>query len=311
MRLGCRRQENGIGLQGWLAGVGAVFALMVGLGLAGGPSTLADEGGAPNIGPGTKLSGVKLVVKADGKAVASLTKDFVLPAGKWTAIPGGKKRYVGKLAPIPVKCADGMTFKMTPSISVTTAPDGSQAVRFVMAYFGRNNAGKATTDFSATLTFSHTATQGCLHGETLVTLHDGTRNPIRELLPGHFVLNPVTGQAVEVRGVVKGPESGPLIAVVTDHTEVWFSSEHPVVTRSGLARAADLAPGHSVLDGEHGWHKVLAIRPVVDRTDPDVYNLELAVDSTDPLDHMILAGDLVVGDAWLQRTPSLPVRGDR
>lgn len=275
-------------------------------------ATMASATPPKKIEAGAKLDNVVIVIKADKTKIATITRDFVLPQGRSSEQPDGGTRYVGRLEAIKVEAPDGMTFKMTPTITVTTSANGTQTMNLQMAYGDRSGARNAQTEFEATMTIgggesrtlNYTGTQGCLHGDTLITLYDGTRVPIDDVMAGEYVLNPITGAPQEVLVVIRGPEPFPLIEVGFGKRSVLFTEQHPIPTPDGIKQAADVRPGDRIQDENGRWRRVttVLIHPV--RKGQVVYNLLLASDTDDPIDHMFLAGGLVVGDNWLQERPS-------
>jgi hypothetical protein len=124
--------------------------------------------------------------------------------------------------------------------------------------------------------------------------------PIRDLVPGDFVLNPVTGEAMEIAGIIRGPEPFPLYRVSTASGSALLSSEHPIPTDTGFRQARALSEGDRIMRAAGVVETVTRVEMVPPQPGQLVYNLRFAHDSSKPEHHLFLAGGLVVGDYWLQ-----------
>ncbi|MFH1464898.1 MAG: Hint domain-containing protein [Pseudomonadota bacterium] len=259
------------------------------------------------LGPGTVLHDVTLTVQVDGEHTVRVRRDFVLPEGRTSTLDDGRTRYVGELEAVEMTIG-AMSFKVAPTLKVTSS-GGEQTVAVVGRFFGRQAMGDTNqfateVDFELdgqTYHYTARATQGCMSGDTPIAMADGSWLPIAEILPGEFVLDPVTGAHVEVLAVRKGPEPLPLHELGYGSVTVRFSGEHPLPLADGLEVARDVEIGDQVMGADGAWHRVTVHRVLPPVPGQQVYNLDLAVRSGDPKDHLVLAHGLVVGDNWLQR----------
>ncbi len=128
---------------------------------------------------------------------------------------------------------------------------------------------------------------------------DGSRAEIGGLVVGDRVLSPVTGAAVRVARLIRGPEpERPMVALRTGAGVVLLTEQHAVPTARGIVGAREVGADDLLLTASGPAHAARSLRA------PDagvvVYNLELDTTSDRPEDHLLLAGDVVVGDWWLQ-----------
>jgi len=139
---------------------------------------------------------------------------------------------------------------------------------------------------------------GCLAGETLIEMADGSRKAIREIAVGERVRSQ-NGAWLEVHGAKLGREAKPMIQITWgSDAKVLMTDGHPVLTEKGLTAARDLAVGDiiRVADGYSTIHAIDAIF-----YDGLVHNLTLIDESGDfPDQAAFLAGGLWVGDDRMQ-----------
>jgi hypothetical protein len=141
---------------------------------------------------------------------------------------------------------------------------------------------------------------GCFAAGTLITLADGRQQPIEYLMRSQKILNPLTGAANDVIAVTKGPEAKPLFNVTVGASKVTVTENHPFLTEAGLKTAKELTTDDKIIDVDGSYDAVSALQTVAPAQDTVVYNLKLAVTSSDPKDHMILANGIVAGDLFIQ-----------
>ena len=285
------------------AGCGlSVFVLAAGL--SGQDERLARP---QPLGPGGRLEGVRFEIVHEGVAIPPFTVSYTLPAGRTTSAPDGQKSYSASLDPTKVRHGK-LTVDLVPTINVRTDANGRQTIKMAVTY---NNRVYTTPESSfRTIVrmmvngqeheFSSSLYTSCLDGATPVRLEDGTDVPIRDLVPGDFVLNPATGEAMEIAEIIRGPEPFPLYRVSTAGGSALFSSEHPIPTDAGFRQARTLSAGDKIVRAAGGMETVSRVEMVPPQPGQLVYNLRFVHDSSRPEDHLFLAGGLVVGDYWLQ-----------
>jgi len=139
---------------------------------------------------------------------------------------------------------------------------------------------------------------GCLAGETLIEMADGSRKAIRDIAVGERVRSQ-NGAWLEVHGAKLGREAKPMIQITWESdAKVLMTDGHPVLTEKGLTAARDLAVGDiiRVADGYSTIHAIDAIF-----YDGLVHNLTLIDESGDfPDQAAFLAGGVWVGDDRMQ-----------
>ncbi len=261
------------------------------------------------LGPGSLLSGVRVSMWADGRAIPPFTESYTLPAGRFSFGPSGERIYAAKLTPRKITFGGG-SVQVVPTIDVSTPPAGGQAVR-IAASIGERTCGIFATPytrFDITVAWyegglcnqiTSSKYVSCLDPATRITLYDGQAIPIRELVAGEYVRNPITGAAMRIQKIIYGPEPFPLIGVESDRGMVWFSKAHPVPTLRGYRQAIEIEPGDCLI-GDGAFYRVLDVRSAPVHVGQKVYNLEFEHHSANPTDHLFLANGIVVGDYWLQ-----------
>ena len=260
------------------------------------------------LGAGSRLDDVEIKITADGIALPVVTKSWTLPEGRTSAGPDGKTVYAASLGSARVAHGGG-SFEFVPKVTITTDASGKQVIGLSMDFDNRASGMFASpkTQFDTVITWKaggvtyevdNQVYTSCMDGETPVTLWDGQVAPIAELAPGEFVFNPVTGEALEIAAIIRGPEPGPLVDVSWGGGTVRFSLEHPVLTSHGLVRAADVERGVQ-LRTVAGWVTVIDVSTLPAPPGQRVYNLRFARDSG-PDEHYFLARGIVVGDYLLQ-----------
>lgn len=143
--------------------------------------------------------------------------------------------------------------------------------------------------------------QGCFDPSTRITLADGSSRPIMELQAGDMLLNPLTGKAAPLKVLVGSGEQLPMVEVEIGGSRVKVTQTHPFLTTAGLKQARELTIGDRLyLDGRNIVEVSSLIQlPVV--SDQFVVNVELDIDSNDPVDYMIIANGIPSADLTIQR----------
>jgi hypothetical protein len=142
---------------------------------------------------------------------------------------------------------------------------------------------------------------GCLPAGTLVTTEEGDV-PIELITDGMNVIGGPGRRLMNVVRTWKGWEKNPLIHITDDRgLTIRLTSEHPVMTDTGMRLASELTVGTAVLTSDGSFARLLN----VERVDFDglVYNLDVEpVDEgeDDELITTFIAGGFVVGDNRMQ-----------
>jgi len=139
---------------------------------------------------------------------------------------------------------------------------------------------------------------GCFEEQTTIRMADGSDRPIYALRPGDRVLNPITGKAVGIRKLTAGPESLDLVVVGMRSTQVKVTTEHPMMTRTGVKQAIALTTADELRGADGKWQRVTKISR--EATKKNVYNFEIDTPSSAPDEHAVLADGVVTGDLYIQ-----------
>lgn len=129
---------------------------------------------------------------------------------------------------------------------------------------------------------------GCLEENTLVSMGDGTKRPIRDVRPGDRIMSVGGRDRVSVRDVVRGSEDRLWCLTTEERGALYLTENHPVFTRSGMKRAVDVLCADELLTDDGRWLHVRFHFPVEGSF--TVYNLVLEGD-----DRFFAAG-YAVGD---------------
>lgn len=139
---------------------------------------------------------------------------------------------------------------------------------------------------------------GCLAGETLIEMADGSHKAVRDIAVGERVRSH-NGTWLQVHSAKLGREAKPMIEIECGAgVKALMTDGHPVLTENGLKAARDLAAGDAVrvAGGYATIHSVSAVS-----YDGMVHNLTLVDENGDfPDQAAFLAGGLWVGDDRMQ-----------
>jgi hypothetical protein len=141
---------------------------------------------------------------------------------------------------------------------------------------------------------------GCFAPETDILLAGGRTKKAALIQAGDALWNPVQKRGLLVRKIIVGPEKLPLVEIGYGKTLVHVSSKHPMVTRGGIKRADGVTLRDSVLGVDGRFHKLTRVRRLPIKRGQIVYNFELAADTADNDEHMIVGDGVVTGDYFLQ-----------
>lgn len=141
---------------------------------------------------------------------------------------------------------------------------------------------------------------GCFHGGTSIRMADGELKPASAIVKGDLLWNPVTKKAVEVSRTSTGPEHLPLVKIITKDRELTVTTEHPILTKTGLIAADLLTTDHFIMNSAGSWQPITSIGSHVPKDTTIVYNFEISNHSKNPADHYVEADGIVSGDLYLQ-----------
>jgi hypothetical protein len=142
--------------------------------------------------------------------------------------------------------------------------------------------------------------KGCFPRGVSIQLANGHSKLVEEIAVGDLLYNPVTRKPVEVSQVVEGPEKFPIIQFGYDNLKVRVTTEHVVLTESGLKRAKDLTLQDKVSNksGEFSQIETLVNEPV--ERNQSVINFIINDTENKVENHWLLSDGIITGDLYLQ-----------
>jgi Hint-domain len=203
-------------------------------------------------------------------------------------------------------------FRLAPRIVIERAHSPQCRLRLEATAGSRTWALATKTNFSLETTVqiggrqetTRTASSvSCFDEDSPVRLAAGDLVPVKELVPGDKVWNPILHRGIPVREVIQGTEADEtMYHVGYASASIWFTGQHPVFTQRGMRPASSVMPGDAIL-GDDGAYHVVTVREV-HGGNPDhlVYNLALDATDTDVAKHWMSVGGMVVGDFFLQQS---------
>jgi hypothetical protein len=253
-------------------------------------------------------------IRADS---ATVKINSTIPAGGRTAKASANNpsRYIAALERVPVHLSKDTIkhFDLVASVIVENPESANCQIKLDMAVSNR----VLRTGWQEKLTNFHFKTDiivegrhtsvfsdvycSCLDQETPILLADGSYVPIRKIIRGDLVRNPVTKAAVEVAEVIHGPQADEeMVRIGFGSKVVSFTAWHPLMTRSGLKPARAVQLEDEVLSEDGAYHSVTVRQPYTGDPQRSVFNLRLSAASQAESDHMMVAGGIVTGDFFLQ-----------
>jgi len=140
---------------------------------------------------------------------------------------------------------------------------------------------------------------GCFEYDTNIRMADGSDRPVHTLHSGDTVYNPLRKSAATIDKVIAGPEKLDLVVFVMGKNRVKVTTEHPMLTKSGLKKAINVAAKEEIQDQLGSWISIDKIER--EQTKRDVYNIELRTPSPAAEDHAVLSNGFITGDYYLQQ----------
>lgn len=130
---------------------------------------------------------------------------------------------------------------------------------------------------------------GCVSGDTVIRMADGSEKPICEIRPMDVVRS-VSGRPVQVRGIYSGTEETVIRLETEGGKSLRASKDHPVKTRRGILRADELTAGDLVwtVDGPESIRTLDCVE-----YGEKVYNLEFT-EKTCIYANGIISGDMLI-----------------
>lgn len=153
---------------------------------------------------------------------------------------------------------------------------------------------------------------GCVTEDTLITLADGNKVPIKTLLAGDLVLNQFQN-SVASKYIVTGKAKKSLVKITTESgRSIKATLGHPFFDREGISRADSFKDGDDILTVK-GFEAVISVEIISYKgnvynlavTKPDLFFIE-NLEKRDPFlgltssEHTVLLNGFVSGDIVLQ-----------
>ena len=142
---------------------------------------------------------------------------------------------------------------------------------------------------------------GCFDPSATVLLEGGTLVEARDVKVGDRIFNSLSGRSFAVKRVLVGPENLPMVEMGFDGHLLRVTQEHPILTADGMKRANTVKVGDHIVDAA-GNERVLEYVRLAEIVEGQrVVNFELDVDSSDPIDRLIVADNMTSGDLAVQQ----------
>lgn len=143
---------------------------------------------------------------------------------------------------------------------------------------------------------------GCFDPSATILLESGQLIAAGDVKVGDRIFNSLSGRSFAVKRVLVGPENLPMVEMGFKGHLLRVSQEHPILTASGMKRANTVKVGDLILDaaGNEQALEYVRLAEIVDGQ--QVVNFELDVDSSDPIDRLIVADNMTSGDLTVQQS---------
>ena len=143
---------------------------------------------------------------------------------------------------------------------------------------------------------------GCFDPASTILLEGGTLVEASDVKVGDRIFNSLSGRSFAVKRVLVGPENLPMVEMGFDGHLLRVTQEHPVLTSDGMRRASTVKVGDRIVDAA-GKERVLEYVRLAEIVEGQrVVNFELDVDSSDPIDRLIIADNMISGDLVVQQS---------
>ena len=140
-------------------------------------------------------------------------------------------------------------------------------------------------------------TNGCFVKGTQIAIGEGLSVPIEDLTVGKEVLLS-NGKISKIKKIVAGLEKNPVVKIeLVDKKIVSVTETHPMLTRRGVVKAAELRFDDEIKVYTGAWVKIHSLTAV--KYSDKVINIKL--DGEDEKDHLVIANGVVTGDLYLQQ----------
>ena len=145
---------------------------------------------------------------------------------------------------------------------------------------------------------------GCFDPYTKVKMSTGEFKQIKDILLSDKIYNPMTGNSVAIKSIVRGPELLPMLKLQTATFDIEVTHGHAMVVKDQKNNAISIVMAKDVKSGDlvqtkNGFEKLLGVEKVFKGPDYLVYNLDLEGEGV-TTSHLVQAEGFVTGDLYLQ-----------
>ncbi len=254
-------------------------------------------------------------VPADFAAV-KINQHIPLSGRATTATPREPARYIAPLPVMPVRLQKDTFryFSLAPSAIIENHGSPQAWLRLEIGISGRlvvNNRGwgpETLTNFKIQATvraggrsdlIQSALFVSCMDEDTPVLVAGGQALPVRVLVPGDWIQNPISRRSVRVAEVIRGPQAFDTMYLLGyGSTAALFTEWHPMLTRRGVVPAGQVTREDALLGEDGSFHPVSVMQVRSGACDRSVYNLRL--EAVKPEDHWLCAAGIVTGDYEMQ-----------
>ena len=142
--------------------------------------------------------------------------------------------------------------------------------------------------------------EGCFAPGTRITMVDQSLRPIENVTVGDIIFNPATKGGSVVKRVVKSPEPYHLIKISTAKNILTVSRLHPMITKNGIKKAANVKVGELLLMSDGKYASVVRVGPSPVFSNQHVFNVELIASKSG--ERRLIAEGIVTGDIVIQNS---------
>jgi hypothetical protein len=161
-----------------------------------------------------------------------------------------------------------------------------------------NYGGREITN---TLTYHQDLNVSCLDEDVPVRLSSGELIPIKDVVAGDTIADPLTGGYLKVAAVIWGTQADEQMYLLGyGRKSALFTSQHPILTRRGLVAAADVTPNDELFGEDGAYHKLTIRERRTGDAKRSVYNLRFENTARRLDQHLLAANGVVTADFDVQ-----------
>lgn len=143
---------------------------------------------------------------------------------------------------------------------------------------------------------------GCFDPSSTLLLEGGRLARAEDIRLGDLLYNSLSGKSFAVKRILSGYEPLPMVEFGFDGYMLRVTQKHPILTRNGVKRAAKIVVGDVITDADGNEKTVEYVRFAEITPGQKVINFELDVNSSDPLDRVIVADNIASADLAVQQS---------